>query len=179
MSMLNETPLEHRRLLVAIASFVALSAFAGGAELVLFPHGNAWVPIALLAGTSFTTFLIPGLLLGLVVGTSSALCAVLAWRRHRGAIDATVLAGGALIVWLAAEMAQMRTVHFLHVLYGGLGLALVALGLRAAWRAKRPRYRWLIATTFASPPETLTRWRGCRCAGRPNPAPAPRARPGV
>jgi len=117
--------------------------------LLGWPRGSRIIPIELLAHTPFTSFVAPALLLALVVGGTSLACAILASRRSRGAVDATLLAGGALVVWIAAELAQMRTVHWLHVVYGGLGLALLALGVGAAARVHHPRHRWVIAVTAA------------------------------
>jgi hypothetical protein len=134
---------------VAISGFTALSALAGAAELLLWPHGNRYLPLALLAHTPFSSFLVPGLLLAVVVGGTSLACALLAWRRAHGAVDTTLLAGGALTVWIAAEAAMLRGVHPLHALYGGLGLALLALGVRAGWGSPTPRHRWVIAVTLA------------------------------
>lgn len=141
--------LPHRGLLVGLSLFGALSAIAGGLELIVWQHGNEFVPLRLLKETPFTTFLVPGLLLMLVVGGASALSSILVWRRSSAAIDATLLAGGALVVWLLAEIALLRTAHWLHALYGAVGLGLLGLGLSAAMRSPLLRHRWVIVVTIA------------------------------
>ncbi|MDX2087102.1 MAG: hypothetical protein SFX73_04600 [Kofleriaceae bacterium] len=64
--------------------------------------GTRYVPRGLLAHTPFASFLIPGLLLGLVVGGTSLACATFAWRRSSAAVHATILAGAALTIWIIA-----------------------------------------------------------------------------
>ena len=138
-----------RRLVAGLAGFVAVSALGGGVELFVWPRGNAYQAIEMLRFTPFQTFVVPGLLLFFVVGGANLACALLAWRRSRGAVDATLVAGGALTVWILAEGAMMRMVHWLHVVYGALGLALLALGVWSALRSDRPRHRWVAAVTAA------------------------------
>jgi hypothetical protein len=138
-----------RQLVIALAVFSAVSAMAGATELLVWRMGNRYLPLALLDHTPFTNFTIPGLLLGMVVGGSSVACATLTWRKSPAAVDATILAGGALAVWIVAEVAMMRTFHALHGVYGVLGTALLGLGAHAAWRFRAPRHRWLIVVTLA------------------------------
>lgn len=137
-----------RGLLLAVAGFSALSAIGGGAEMLVWPHGSPYLPLTLLAPTPFRSFLVPGLLLGGIVGGTSALCGVAVALRSRFARDATLLAGGALTVWIVAEMALLRELHSLHGVYGALGLTLSALGLAPGWPPE-PRVRWVVAVTIA------------------------------
>jgi hypothetical protein len=141
--------LRPRWLVAALALFAAVSAIAGGFGLIASRPGDPLVPSSLLAHTPFESFLVPGLLLGVVVGGTSAAAAILVWRRSRFAIDALVLAGGALAVWILAEVALLRELHGLHVVYGALGIAILGLGVRAGWRSGLPRHRWVIAVTGA------------------------------
>ncbi len=138
-----------RRAVLALAGFGAVTAIAGGVELIVWPHGNAFVPRTLLEHTAFSTFLVPGLLLAIVVGGASAACAVATWRRSAHAVDLTLLAGGAMTVWIVAEAAQFREVHGLHVVYATLGAALLALGVAAAVRGGGARHRWVVWVTAA------------------------------
>jgi hypothetical protein len=138
-----------RSVVIGLGLLSAVSAIGGGAELVLWPHGNPYVPIELLHDTPFETFLIPGLILAGLIGGTSLACAMLAWRRSRAAIDATIVAGSALTLWIVAEVALLRTAHWLHFVYGALGLAILGLGLLAGWRSRLPRHRWVIAVTLA------------------------------
>jgi hypothetical protein len=138
----------HRKPVIALALAVTICAAAGAVALVVAGAGNRGIPHELLSGTPFDTFLIPGLLLGVVVGGSSLACAILAWRRSRGAVEATLVAGGALTVWIVVESIIVPA-SWLQGVFGALGLALVVLGVRGAWRSREARHRWLIAVTAA------------------------------
>lgn len=138
-----------RRWLLVLTWFVAISALAGGVELVLWPRGNTYLPISLLQYTPFSKFTVPGLLLGGVVGGASAVAAILLGRRSEFALDAVLIAGGALTVWIAAEVAQFREIHWLHVVYGACGVALFGLGAATAWRAGGLKHRWWLTVSAA------------------------------
>lgn len=128
----------------------ALSALAGGLALALSRPGSAHLPaLEVLEHTPFDSFLVPGLLLATVVGGTSLAGVILAWRRATLAVDATVLAGGALTVWIVAEMAIVREPRLWHVLYGGLGTALLGIGIWTGWGSGVSRQRWVVAVTVA------------------------------
>jgi hypothetical protein len=67
--------------ILALSALIALTAAAGGVQLLMWPRGNDFVPLALLDGTPFVTFTIPGLLLTVVVAGTAALATISAWRR--------------------------------------------------------------------------------------------------
>jgi hypothetical protein len=146
---MNRADLPYRRLVIALSAFSGLSAIAGGIELLVWWRGSRFFPLELLRHTPFHTFVIPGVILAGVVGGTSLACCVLAWRRSRAAIDATIIAGAGLTIWIAAESAMFRQVVWLTFLYGGLGVTTLALGLHAGWRSGLPRHRWLIVVTAA------------------------------
>lgn len=139
-----------RRVTATLLLFSALSAIGGGGELVYFHDGSDFLPpISLLEHTPFADFLIPGLILVLVLGSSSLAASVLVLRRSKWAVDFTLLAGGSLLSWIVAEVAMMRSAYWLHWLYGGLGLAILLLALHAARRSQEPRHRWVVTVTAA------------------------------
>jgi hypothetical protein len=129
------------RLLVALMAFQAVSALGGGAAMLLAPRG-AVLPIELLAGSPFETFVIPGLLLFGVLGVLPAIAtwALLArprWEamepleRRFGAHWSWPFAGAlgiALVIFIVVEVALIDG-HWLQGLYGGVGLAIVAATL--------------------------------------------------
>jgi len=139
----------NRRLIASLAALAGVSATGGAAALFVWRAGSSFLPRSLIEHTPFKTFLIPSLLLGFMVGGTSLACAILVWRRSRAAVDAAVLAGGALTVWILAEMAMMRHVHWLHVTYGSLGVGILVHGAYAALRSKAPRPRWVLLVTMA------------------------------
>ncbi len=139
-----------RILVVALASFTALYALVGGARLLAGRSGSALAPLRLLEPTPFSSFLVPGLSLGVLVGGSSLLCAILAWRRSMAAIDAAIAAGGAATVWIVAELALTRALHPVHALFGVVGVVLLAHGVGAALTSGLARHRWMVTVTAAA-----------------------------
>ena len=137
-----------RRFVLSLSLFAALSCVVGGAELVIWPEGNRYLPpLDVLHHTPFADFAVPGAVLAVVVGGAQIVCGVLVYRRARGAVLSTVLAGGILSGWIIAEVGMMRGVYWLHGLYLAVGLALLAVGAQSALREKEPRDRWLVLVT--------------------------------
>lgn len=116
-----------------VHGFVGLTAIAGGIGL---SSGLDSFPSAWLVGTPFTTYLVPGLILSVVVGGSALAASVLLWRRHPDAWLASALAGAVLTGWIAIEMALLQQpttptpIELLYLVLGLIGLAVAPL-LRA------------------------------------------------
>jgi menaquinone-dependent protoporphyrinogen oxidase len=102
--------------LAALCFAVAATSIAGGAALTLSPDGSLLhAPRSLLAHTPFSSFLIPGLLLLLVVGLTGAVAGVRVVRDIPGANATALVAGAALVVWIAVEMMLFRSAHWLQL----------------------------------------------------------------
>ncbi|MFI5098789.1 MAG: hypothetical protein ACHQT6_12520, partial [Candidatus Acidiferrales bacterium] len=102
-----------------------------GAFLKMSPHD--------LAGSPFSDFFIPGLFLLVLLGCGSAVAALLLWRLP-GRFSWVVAVGISitLLAWLAVQLAIVGYRGFLQVLYGCLGVILLALlavpSARVYWR---------------------------------------------
>lgn len=127
------SPARHgvRRWLIALSLFTGITAVLGGIELVAWPTGAPWLAftVDILARTPFTTFLVPGLLLMLLVGLGNMVSSTLALLRHRSSDVVSFGAGATLLGWLVGEMALLRTFHWLHVVYLAVALATMAAAL--------------------------------------------------
>jgi hypothetical protein len=110
-----------RRTLIAWLWFGAVSAIAGGL-LGVFANG-AGVPLSYLRATPFDSFLIPGLLLGIVIGGTQLAAAILLQRRHPYGFAAAALAGFGMIVWIFVELAVISEYSPLQAIYLGVGVA--------------------------------------------------------
>lgn len=117
--------------------------------MLVWPNGNRYLPLGLLNDTPFTSFVVPGWLLGVAVGGSALCAAIASIRNYTWWLDATLLAGGFSSGWIACELALLRTFSWLHVVYGGLGLALLTLGLRQTSTTTHLRRRWVAGVTLA------------------------------
>lgn len=138
-----------RSWILGLSAFSALSALGGGIELVGLAHGSPYVPITLLEHTVFDSFLVPGLLLLLVVGGTSLACSLFAWAHSKRTISATWLAGGTLTSWIVAEAAQMGEVHPLQIVYGLLGMSLLALAAFGAHQTRDRTATWIVGVSLA------------------------------
>lgn len=129
-----------RRMLIVVQGLVGLTAVAGGVTLTLgsLLHSSMGVlvpPSDYLAGSPFSTYLIPGVLLAVVVGGTQIVALVLVGRRMPSATIATVVAGMGLNIWVFVELVFIPF-SFLQVLYfvaalAEIGFVLLSLGLFA------------------------------------------------
>ena len=129
-----------RRLTIGLGAlqvFIGLGAVAGGLGLALDPSGkNIGMPLEMLEGSPFTTFLIPGIVLFAVNGLGSLLGAVLTFARHRCSGEMAMVLGAFLVAWIVVQVYWVQGIHWLHWLYFILGLLEFTLGWPARKRAR-------------------------------------------
>jgi hypothetical protein len=119
-----------RVLTIILLFFNVISAFYGGILLVLDPSGELMqIPAALLQSSPFDSFLIPGLILLIVIGTGSLITAILTIRKSKSYYKWVVTMGSGLIIWILTELLMIREFSMLQVIYGGLGIILLFLGI--------------------------------------------------
>ncbi len=114
------------RALVALEVFGALSALVG-AILALALNG-AGVPLTYLANSPFSSFTVPGLLLGVVIGGTQAAAAAALLTRSRSGLLLSAVAGFGMLIWIFAELAIIQQYSWLQAVYfvhGGTELLLV------------------------------------------------------
>jgi len=119
-----------------------VAALIGGVQLLSDPYGAPLgMPLGFLAGSPFTSYLIPGLLLTVVLGAFPLLALALLWWRpewpamawleratHRHwTWSLGVAAGVAMMVWIAVQVAMLGASHPLQAFIAGLGLVVVLL----------------------------------------------------
>jgi hypothetical protein len=107
------------RSLVALTLFGALSSIVG-AVLGVAANG-AGVPLEHLADSPFSSYVVPGLILGVVVGGTQLAAAIALLARHRLALLLSAVAGFGMLVWIFAELAIIRQYSWLQAAYFGLG----------------------------------------------------------
>lgn len=120
-----------RKTLIGLHSFVAVGALGGGVWGVFFPHRmpvDDWFKRG-----PFSSSVIPGLILLLVVGGSCWTAAVSLLQRRPFAWLLSLASGVILMVWIVVQVLIIGGGHFLQYLYFGLG-GLIA-GLSALGRA--------------------------------------------
>lgn len=116
-----------RTTLLVVTAFVALTAFLGGLALVLGATVPSLAtvlspPVDYLAGTPFTSYLLPGLVLGIVVAGTHGLAFVLELKRHRWADLSAAVAAFAVLIWIFIQMIFIPF-SFLQAVYFVAGVA--------------------------------------------------------
>ena len=127
---------------VVLQLLLAVGALAGGAALMLGPRGEILpLPVDALAGSPFSTYFVPGLVLLTVLGIGPIGVATLALRHARLAPMLTVLVGFALLAWLGVQIAIIgfATSPPLQPIYLVTGATIVVVGLSWWLTTSRPR----------------------------------------
>jgi len=136
-----------RVLTLALAGLLAVCALPVGTLLLVAPDGHllgastAW----LRPGLPFSTYLVPGLVLGLVIGGGALTVLLIAARRSPAAPLATALLGVVVMVWIALQLAMVSILSALHLVTFAVGLALALVGTvrgAAVWT------RWVAANAI-------------------------------
>ncbi|HET7037742.1 MAG TPA: hypothetical protein VFI42_18850 [Thermomicrobiaceae bacterium] len=117
--------------LVALEAFAAISAIGGGIGLA---GGGLEFPLDWLAGTPFTSYTVPGLILGVVVGGSQLIALVASLRHASWAMAASLWAGVIMLGWIVGEVLIVGShggvMIGLQALYFIVGLLIAALAYR-------------------------------------------------
>lgn len=132
------------RTAIAFLVLLGIGALAGGLALVSRPDGSVMqFNVALLAGSPFADFLVPGLVLGGLFGVGSFVVAALGMRRSRLAPFLAFAIGCAQMIWIVVELAIIRELSFLHPTMFAVGLVIAVASVPwgwptfQAWRAAR------------------------------------------
>jgi hypothetical protein len=106
-----------RMILLIILACEGVGGILGGVFLAIAPDGSIMkIPIEALHGV-FPDFFIPGLILtGIGILTSAAFFAVLRKSRLDWMLASVAMYG--FIIWFAVEIAIVREIHPLHIMWG-------------------------------------------------------------
>lgn len=138
--------------LSATALFIAVSTAAGAIGLI---GGGLAFPPEWLDGTPFTSYVGPGIILGVIVGGSALLASVLVLRRHPLAVPVAFAAGVIQLGWIIGEVLLVGTygavMLSLQVVYGAAGGLLAGLAIDAARRGSGAPRRQIESRLRAHP----------------------------
>lgn len=125
-----------KTLLFILLSFIAITATVSGILMISQPDGSILqLKPELLAGSPFSNYLVPGILLACVVGVVNLIAVFLNMMRHRQRYNAAIAGGAVIITWILVQVMMIGTIHWLHILYFSAGI-LVVLGayqLKGRW----------------------------------------------
>jgi len=113
-----------RTLLGALFAFGALNAFAGGYYGL---SGAEGVPREWLAGSPFSGYVVPSLVLFVVVGGALALAAIMVFRGHPLARAIACAAAAVLLVWIVVQVAIIGYVSWMQPATFAAGLLMLLL----------------------------------------------------
>ncbi len=122
---------------IALEIFLGVGALGGGIALMAGPNGEILpLPVSALAGSPFANYFAPGAILFTILGIGPLGAAVFAWRRHPIAPLLAIATGGALVIWLAVQVAIVGYSNDppLQAFYLTLGVVLTLVGVR--WRQR-------------------------------------------
>jgi len=123
--------------LTVLSAAIGVTAVAGGLALIIgaltAASGGVVPPRAYLGGSPFTTYVVPGLILAVVVGGTHLTASVLVGRERPSGAFATAVAAFGLLIWIFVQMmfipfSPLQAAYFVAGL-GELGLVLLGLGL--------------------------------------------------
>lgn len=118
---------------VGVDIFEAASGIIGAVGLVV---GFMDIPVSVLSGTPFTDFTVPALLLGLIVGGSALVAAVITtFGPPRSGALASAVAGCITVGYLTVEIAMIGLAAWPQVVWFLVGVVMIGLAT-LLWQAE-------------------------------------------
>jgi hypothetical protein len=117
------------RIILLILQFViAAGALFGGIACIIDPTEPLGAPVSMLAGSIFSSFLIPGIILATVLGIGNLFGAIAVAKRFwaQGAIIGVL--GLAMIIWIVVQVIVIKSIVFPHILFLCIGVAQTLIG---------------------------------------------------
>ncbi len=118
----------NRLALIILTLFVAAGAILGGIGLIV--EADLGMDPALLDGTPFASFVVPGYILLLAVGGSNLIAGILLLVDHEQASSFAFLAGSILTIWIAVQVVMIGMVSLLQPAYFTFGLMTMGFAYR-------------------------------------------------
>jgi hypothetical protein len=118
----------NRLALILLTMFVSAGAVFGGIGLIV--EADLGMDPALLDGTPFSTFIVPGWILLIGVGGSNLVAGILLLIHHEQASSFAFLAGAVLTVWIAVQVVMIGMVSILQPVFFTFGLMTMAFAYR-------------------------------------------------
>lgn len=122
-----------------ISIFVAITSVIG-AILLISGAENANLGFSLLEGTPFTDFFIPGILLLLIVGTTSSIASFAFIKNINNKQYFSLVAGGVLTGWITIEMLVLNQPHPTTIEYTYLFIGILLVLFSVFLIAKQKKY---------------------------------------
>ena len=133
-----------KKVLIFLLAFLGLGAVFGGSILIVSPNGKLFgMPLSMLENSPFSSFLIPGIILFLVLGLVPMLLVFsllkkpdYKWAERLNFFNDmhwswsfSIYVAIALITWIQIEMFYLQSVHWSHTFYMFLAVAIIFIAL--------------------------------------------------
>ena len=122
-----------RNILIILLAFLSLSSIGGGGSLIISPSGKLTgsLPLSILEHSPFTSFLVPGIILFLILGITPSFIIFGLLKKPANkfaeffnffkdmhwAWSFTIYVAFALIIWIQVETMLIQEVSFLQTFY--------------------------------------------------------------
>lgn len=116
--------------------FVAITALISGVIIILQPDGSMMqMSTDLLKTSPFKTFLIPGIVLTVFVGGSSAVALVLNILKNKRRYEWAIAAGVMTCGWVIVQMILINIFFWLQFVYLGIGILMILIAYQLKGKA--------------------------------------------
>lgn len=121
---------------IVMLFITSIGALVAGYSLITDPSGNGLkLPLQYLDHSPFTNYLIPGLILFSVIGLFGVIVLLSVILRMKNFEILQLVYGILLTGWIVIQVFLLQFTYYLHYIFGGIGLFMIALGL-LLWRMK-------------------------------------------
>jgi len=118
--------------LMGLMLFQGISGLFGGFALVMDSTGELLqMPLSMLDGSPFESYLVPGIILLTILGIFPMIVLYGLWKKLDWAWSGALIVGAALIIWIGVEiwMVGYHPEPPLQIIYGSLAVILLILTL--------------------------------------------------
>jgi hypothetical protein len=130
MELMMKNPSTLQAISIILLVVNGVGALFGGIALTIDPTGRSLhMPLGMLKHSPFADYLIPGMILLVVLGVGSIAASLLVIRSVKAYPLFVAAVGITLTIWIVVQVLMIRSVHFLHVMFGCIGIALIILGV--------------------------------------------------
>jgi hypothetical protein len=126
-----------KKLLVFLHFFVGIGALFGGGGAILNPINPMGISIDVLENSPFSSFLIPGIILFLVIGLGNLFAGAVLYKNYDYSLYISHFMGIVLAGWIVVQCVMMRAINPLHIIYFTIGGSEMIISLRLIMNERR------------------------------------------
>lgn len=119
-----------KRFLMLLIGFVAISVISFGLLLMVNSKGVWGLDVSILSSTQFSSFLMPGLLLVVIIGGLHLIAFMKVFRDQKNAFLWSLFAGLILCIWVVFQIYFTRSYYFLNWTYLIIAFFIVLISLQ-------------------------------------------------